>query len=407
MLSTLAERRFRAIYGSVFLTGCSLSACFSVLSLYLRGKDLPTDTIGAIATAVAAGGVLAAVPLGPILKRSSAKHTLALALIGYAAAVGALPFFADPIALGALRLGEGACTVGVWVAYETLFLARARPAERATVSSLYGIVLALGYVAGPVMARGTLALGWASAPFFAAAGLAALNALLVGGFIGAEERTLPPAGSISPPDGTTAALSADENAPSRSSDAPLFWRIKMTCFGMLAAGYLRASLVVYLPLFLVEHRHVDAGEPPTVLACYATGTLLFAGVAARLSDRYGHLLTMRVLAALGATAMLAFLFASAVPLMYVVGACVGAMLGAITPIGMALQGGIAARAEYGRATAISNGCYAAGTLIGPPLSGIVYRTSPSGSIAHIALLFVAFAVVASIFAKDDPARRSR
>ena len=69
----------------------------------------------------------------------------------------------------------------------------------------------------------------------------------------------------------------------------------------------------------------------------------------------------------------------------------GATLASISPVSLALQGLIAAPRDYSRANAIYNVFYAAGMLLGPPISGHLY-TAKGGvpMLAHLVVLWVAF-----------------
>lgn len=417
MLEHLRDRALRGIYASVFLLGIAMSIAFSVIAVYLRAAKIADETIGSLAAAYAAGGVLASFVLGGVIRRFTAKRTLVAGLLGFACTIGVLPLLGSMVAIATSRFVEGACTVAMWVAYETLFLTRAPPDKRGSVSSLYGISLALGYVVGPVISRGLLPAGGPSLPFFVAGGLSLANALSVQAFVsrdGPSGLTIPPPAaavsghSLPPPADDvpdTPAGDVEHAARPNATIGQLAWRLKTSCFGMFAAGYLKASLVLFLPLYLVDHRGVSASAPPLVLASYAAGSLVFGNVGARLGDRHGHLLLMRVLGAAGAVALLGFLVVDVFLGLCAVAAVAGGTLGAVTPIGMALQGAIAARREYAQATALSNGLYACGTLVGPPVTGLVYGASGSFAIGQIALLWVVFAIVCTISANDDPSRR--
>ena len=53
---------------------------------------------------------------------------------------------------------------------------------------------------------------------------------------------------------------------------------------------------------------------------------------------------------------------------------------------------------------IRNAFYAAGMLLGPPVSSVLFeRFSGAGMLAHLAVLWLAFAVFGLVYAKDDPA----
>jgi MFS family permease len=125
--------------------------------------------------------------------------------------------------------------------------------------------------------------------------------------------------------------------------------------------------------------------------------------AGRLGDRYGHLLIMRILAALGATMVASFVFLPSFPLMCAAVFVAGATLASISPVSLALQGVVTPRQELGRANAFYNAAYAAGMLTGPPISSVLFtRWGGPVLLFHLAALWAAFVLLSIIFAADDP-----
>jgi hypothetical protein len=52
--------------------------------------------------------------------------------------------------------------------------------------------------------------------------------------------------------------------------------------------------------------------------------------------------------------------------------------------------------------------YAAGMLLGPPISSVVFRhLGGAAMLYHLAALWLAFVVFATLFAADDPAHTAR
>jgi hypothetical protein len=76
-------------------------------------------------------------------------------------------------------------------------------------------------------------------------------------------------------------------------------------------------------------------------------------------------------------------------------------------VSLALQGVISA--EYSRATAIYNAFYAAGMLLGPPISSRIFQAyGGAPMLFQLAALWAAFVAFSVVFYRDDPAvaRRS-
>jgi MFS family permease len=85
----------------------------------------------------------------------------------------------------------------------------------------------------------------------------------------------------------------------------------------------------------------------------------------------------------------------------------GSTLASISPVSLALQGSVVAPPDYSRATAIYNAFYASGMLLGPIISGSIFtRTGGVPMLLHLAVIWAAFVVFASVFRGDDPVYRA-
>jgi MFS family permease len=188
------------------------------------------------------------------------------------------------------------------------------------------------------------------------------------------------------------------------SAGTLLWRIKASCFGTFAYGYFQSSVVLFLPLYLVESKGIVREQTILIPAFFAGGMLLFSNVAGRVADRVGHLRVMRVLAVVGAATTASFILLDRFGFMAVAVFVAGATLASISPVSLALQGVVTEPWNYSRSNAIYNTFYAAGMLLGPPVSSVLFeRVGGGGMLAHLAGLWAAFAVFGLVFAKDDPA----
>jgi MFS family permease len=131
--------------------------------------------------------------------------------------------------------------------------------------------------------------------------------------------------------------------------------------------------------------------------------LLMSTWAGRLGDRYGHLLVMRILAAVGGAMVASFVLLPSFPLMCAAVFVAGATLASISPVSLALQGVVTPRAELGKANAFYNAAYAAGMLIGPPISSLLFtRYGGAAMLFHLAALWAGFVALTILFAADDP-----
>lgn len=376
------------IYGATLVVGLAYGISISLTALHLHAQGFDKESIGTLAAWFAAGLVLLSIPVGVLLRRVSAKVVLTTALGGYAAAVALFPWLTSYGAVAAVRLVDGACSVAVWVACETLLLRRAEAQHKAFTMSVYAVALALGYVVGPLLARGIVS----AAPLWAAFAVAAVLALVAAAYVAARVDRDPPT-----------EVASESNPASTTSSLAILWTIKNSCFGTFAYGYFQAAVVLFLPLYLMEDKGIASQQTIVIPAFFAAGMLLFSNPIGRAGDKLGHLAVMRVLAAVGTTMILGFVFLDSYPLMCLAVFAAGASLATISPVSLALQGVQCRPADYSRATGIYNTFYAGGILLGPPVSSILFaRWGGPAMLYHLAGLWLLFIVFSIVFARDDP-----
>lgn len=393
MFNRIRDRNIWLVFAIIFVLGIAYGISLSITALLLTARHFTKQDIGTLASWFAGGIVSLSLPMGGLIRRFSAKRTLSLSLAAYAVCVGLFPLAQGYPMVAAIRFIDGACSVGIWVSCETILLARADPEHKAFVTSLYAISMATGYILGPLFARGITSI--ASMPVaFHVAGVVALAAAAL--CVTSLDHD--------PPE--MRAHGEDPHDPSPAAPTPsmeILWRIKTSCFATFAYGYFQASVVLFLPLFLIEKKGIEEAKTILIPAFFAAGMLLFSNYAGRLGDRRGHLSVMRVLAVIGTLMVGGFMWLESFPLMCVAIFVAGATLASISPVSLALQGIIAAPRDYSRSNAIYNAFYAAGMLLGPPISSAIYqRLGGPAMLGHIALLWIAFIVFTLVFRLDDP-----
>jgi MFS family permease len=393
------DRNVWRVYVAVLLLGIAYGLSVAVIALHLDARGFHERAIGELAVWFASGIVLLAIPSGKLVSRFGGKRVLTCALVGYAASVVVFPMLHSYAAIGAARFVDGACSVCAWVSCETILLRRSNATNKAQVMSLYAMAIAIGYVLGPIFANAIAHVFPLTAAFYVSGVIALASASYVALRLEPEARD------------------ADESAPvhggalhatvkTRARD--LLARIKTSCFATFAYGYFEASVVLFLPLYLAHEKGIAREQTIAIPAFFAAGMLLFSNVAGRFGDRFGHLLVMRVLASIGGAMVLGFVVLSSFPSMAVAVFVAGATLASISPVSLALQGVVTERRDYDRANAIYNAFYAAGILIGPPVSSLVFaRFGGAAMLVHLALMWASFVVFAAVFAADDPASRAR
>jgi MFS family permease len=397
MLREIRERvsdpNIYRVYATTLALGVAYGLALSVLTVYLDQKGFGKIAIGRLAACFAVGLVALSLPLGGLIRRFSAKWTLSAALLGYAVTISLFPLLDSFWSIAALRFLDGACSVSVWVSSETILLTRAKREHKAYVTSLYAIAIAVGYVVGPLAARLVTASFPISYAFEVSGAIAVATSVYAALFIAREPRSVETAGELD--HGAGAAGTA-------SSALGLLSRIKTSCFATFAYGYFQVSVVLFLPLFLMGDKGILKEQTILIPAFFAAGMLLFSNYAGRIGDRHGHLAVMRVLATVGLTMILGFVFLDSFASMCVAVFIAGASLASISPVSLALQGVISS--EHGRATALYNAFYAVGILLGPLVSSVLFEARGGAAMLfHLAALWIAFVVFSVVFYRDDPA----
>jgi MFS family permease len=390
----IGDRNIWVIYAAILLLGIAYGVSIAVLAIHLDAHRIPKLAMGGLAAAFALGIVTFAIPAGSIIARFGAKKTLLVSLLGYAGCVTAFPFLETIGALSVARFFDGAFSVGVWVAAETALLSRSDEKNKAFIMSLYAMSLAVGYVLGPILATGLVPFFGSSATFIAAGMLALVAAVVVFTQL-TGDRT------------PSKAHDVGIDGPA-SSGKTVFWRTKTSCFATFSYGYFQASVVLFLPLFLIKEKAVPEGKTILITAFFAAGMLVSSTLVSRLGDRHGHLLVMRILGTIGGAMVASFVLLDSFAFMCLAVFVAGATLASISPVSLALQGVVTAKRDLNRANAFYNAAYAVGMLVGPPVSSWLFTRHGGGAMLyHLAGLWAVFVTFTILFAADDPRHRSR
>lgn len=395
MLDRVPDRNIWLINGATVLFGVSCGIAISILAIFLKRLGYAEKDIGNLAFWFGLGIVSAALPAGAVIRRLSAKTLLVMSVMGYACTVAVFPYVAHSFELAAaVRFVDGVCSVGVWVGCETIILSRAESDKKAYVTSLYAISIGVGYVLGPAVSWLVVLVASHTAAFWLAGAISTLSALILLWQLDPDVKHDEPVASGGAP-------------PSQTSSSTLTWQIKTSLFGTFAYGYFQASAVLFLPLFLIHDKGMPEDQTILVPGVFALGMLLFCNYAGQLGDRFGHLLVMRLLSAVGTTMVLGFVMVRGFPLMLVAVFVAGATLASISPVSLALQGIIAAPRDYHRSNAIYNAFYASGILLGPLVSSRIFQAHGGTVLIYqLAGLWVGFFLFSIVYAKDDPHARA-
>ena len=393
------DRNVWVVYQTIFVLSVAYGMAIALTPMVLEQVlHFDSDRTAQTAAWFGLGIVSFALPSGAILRRLTARNTLAICIVGYAAMIGIFPFLREYWHIALCRYLDGAFSVGAWVSCETLLLWRSERDSKAAVTSLYAIATAFGYVVGPVIFRVLSELGWGpESTFVLAASIAAASSVLA-------RLRLDPDPDVQHEHDASGA-STDALAPMRSHPT-LAWHIKTSAAATFASGFFQASSVIFLPLYLVHEKGIDHNDTFVVVALSAGAMLVISNRMGRLGDRHGHLLVMRVLASLGVVgiALFGFLddYVSLCIAIFVAGGC----LASIPPLSLALQGVIATPAEYARSNSIFNVFFATGLLTGPLATNwAILQVGYEGVLYAFGVLWSSFVLFSLVFLRDDPRTR--
>lgn len=401
--SELRDPNIRTAYVVCGMTGTAYGMVTAVVAVYLnKVRGIDELTIGGLAMFFSAGIAAFSVPMGMLIKKLSPRTMLSVALLVYAAATAIFPFLLSFGGLALARGIDGAFSVGVWVSLETVLLMRTSSAHRGLITSLYTISMATGYALGAVFGWMVM-LMYPMPMVFVGAGLFASLAALIA-YVFLDREIHPIAGS------DHAAEHTSEAAPAVAAESPilsLYWKIKTACIPTFCYGYFQASLVLFLPLFLIEMRQVPKEDTSLLVASFSVGMAASVVFVGRLGDRYGHLKTVRTLVALGVVLTASLVYLPTFGLVAIAVLLAGASLAPIWPMSLALQSLIVNPRDYSRSNALLNGSYGLGTLAGPLMSGYLFKHYGGETMfLHIAVLWALALLATLAFRRDDPSFRA-
>jgi predicted MFS family arabinose efflux permease len=386
------------LYRAVLVLGIAYGLAVAVIALHLDALHFGEESIGGLAAWFALGIVVLSIPSGRLIRFFGAKRTLAGALAGYATSVTIFPLLTSFTAIAIARFVDGACSACLWVSFETILLRRSDPTNKAEVMSLYAMAMAIGYVLGPLGAKALAGHLPLTSAFLASGVLAAGASAYVALRLQPDPRDL---------ERDRPETQADAGEPTTSA-LGILARIKTSCFATFAYGYFEASVVLFLPLYLMHEKGIARELTIAIPAFFAGGMLLFSNIAGRLGDRHGHLFLMRILATIGGAMILGFVGLKSFAPMAAAVFVAGATLASISPVSLALQGVVSLPRDYDRANGIYNAFYAAGILVGPPISSLLFsHFGGAAMLFHLAALWAAFIVFSVVFAGDDPRSSAR
>jgi MFS family permease len=371
-----------------FLACASSGAMQAFLALHLRsaeGSGAWSFTAIGVAGALFAGGILiGAAASGAWVRPQHADRLLVVSCAAMSASAVAYGVFDSLGTVLATRLLEG-LSVGLFlVASESMLLDRAGELPGTPVAARYTIANAAGHILGPALAGAAVAFLGPAWPFHTALLLAVLATGLVLYLTKNYGSAAITAVHVAPPRELSASAGAggSDGMEDRHDRALGALSLADACACTFAFGGMQSALLVVLPPLLETDRAWSTGQATGALALFALGATLAAVPSVRLAARFRHGRVLPVQTLIGGALLAVLLIIPAIPAIDALLVLLfGLAVGSLSPVCLD-----ALRLRFGgrtllRATAIYNGFYAAGLLLGAPAAGwIAHQTSESGAV---------------------------
>ncbi len=342
------------IYLCVAVTALGIGIVNPLIPRLLEQNGASEFIVGLTTSVMFASLALTALPIGRNIDRIGIRPFLLVGLLSYCVAMVLMPWAHRIGYFFILRAFEGLGWSAVWTAAETYVSQVSPPERRGHNTAVYGMSLAMGTAAGPMIGTGLWHLGEA-VPFFVATGLA-IGAGLIVLLVVPEPR-----------------LHHTEHAHSVS-----FSISRTVLLPLLIAflyGYGTLSLIALVPTLSYTPFRIGLLITLTVIA-----NIVAQVPVGRMVDRFGYRPVL--LASLTLLCAAALLAAVQPPfsIILVLGALLGAFAGTLYPIGLAILAARVPPQQLGGANGTFTVAYGLGSVFGPALTGyMMTAVGPSHS----------------------------
>lgn len=380
------------IFLTVFIDMVGFGIIIPVLPLYAQHYHATPVQIGWL-TGIYSGMQIIFTPLlGRLSDRVGRRPVLIVSLAGTALGFLVMGWATSLTLLFVARIIDGATGGNISTA-QAYIADISTPENRSRSMGIIGAAFGLGFTFGP-MIGGIMSHISYSAPFYFAAGLAALNVVLLY-FILPES------------------LSAEHRAHPRERTrmAAVFQHGNARMFGTIVATYFFtitgfAIMTTLFALFTEKHFGFDARKTGYVFGFIGIiSVILQGGLIGRLVKTFGETALARTGLFLLAATLAALPFVPTIPMLLVVCAAMAIANGLVNPTLNGLASQMIDRSWQGRALGLMQSAGSVGRLIGPLLGGWLlmfdlgkplplYARTPF--LAGAAILLVAFALALSV-----------
>ncbi len=377
---------FGAVWACVAIDLIGFGIVLPILPLYARRFGASPTTIGMLVASFSLAQLVFAPLMGRLSDRIGRKPVLVLSLAGTALASLVMGLAGTLWLLFAARIADGISGASVSVAQATV-IDMAPVEERSRLLGLLGAAFGLGFVAGPVLG-GLAALVNPRLPFFLAALIAGVNAVIANRRLAETNPAGQPAGEVSV--GEAAEAETEAAAPAGAG---------LRVYALVAFVALAAFSAFEATFALFGNRRLGFGEASTAGVFAGVGMLIAVVQVALVRPsvrRLGERGALRCGLLVNAAGLLALAGvrspASLIPALVLL--TVGQ--GLVTPTLSALVGGRAAAGRRGGALGIQQAAGGLGRVAGPIAGGAFFEHVGTGSpYVGGAVLMVAAALLVS------------
>lgn len=351
-LPTPISAKLGSIISAISIVGIGLALMIPLLSIALDRYGASGFTIGLHTAVQALAAILTAFMIPRLLTLFGPRHLLTISILILAATVLGFTVLTSSLAWLVLRFILGGCLTSLFIVSEYWISAIAEDRRRGFIMGVYATFLSLGFAIGPAIL--SLLGSEGNVPYYVGAALFLLGLLPI--------------------------LASSDRAPihahnsSGSGLLTIFRRSPAAVSAAFFFGAIESSGFSFLPLW-GERIGLSPAMAALLLTCGGLGNVVCQIPIGLLADRLNRPMLMLVCAGIGAIGtLIAPALAGSVTLLFFGIFCWGGVVGGIYTVGLANLSKTFDGPDLAAANSAFILNYAAGMLIGPPVTGLLFQT---------------------------------
>ncbi len=334
------------IYLCVAVTALGIGIVNPIIPQLLQENGADEFVIGLTTSVMFASLVLTAWPIGKTIERFGIRPFLLLGLISYCVAMIMMPWVDNIGYFFILRAFEGIGWSAVWTAAETYVSQVSLPEQRGHNTAVYGMSLASGTAAGPLIGT-TLFSIWEPLPFIVAVAFA-IGAGIIVLLVVPEPRM----------------HHEEEHSVSSGISFRMNRSLWLPMMMAFLYGYGILTLIALVPTLNFSSFRIGLLITVTVVANIVAQIPI-----GRLLDKFGYRPVLLSSLTILSSAAIFAAFHPPFPLLLLLGSLLGAFAGTLYPIGLAILGARVPPARLGGANGLFTVFYGLGSVFGPAITG--------------------------------------